>query len=105
MKAKVLKEYLKDIPDSYSFELGKCFVVPGEKADLDPNDFYEIIFDSPIIGMAVDKKSKHFRIILDSKDLDKGIKTLGKLRKFKRRLVRELILSWQKRCQLWLQSL
>ena len=78
MNVGTLKKWLKDVPDRYTVNFSKVFVVPGE--DKEPR--YECIMDDPVIGLA--KGKGHLRFMLWSKDL-KGFQNLGKLKKLKKK--------------------
>jgi hypothetical protein len=77
MKVKSLKRWLKEIPDNYELDLSKLFIIKAEE------DVFECVLDFPIVAIADSKEHKHFRFMIDTKDLDKSIKALGKLKRIK----------------------
>jgi hypothetical protein len=77
-----LKKHLRGIPNDYEVEFSKFFLIRGDK----PQDYYTVIMDQPVIGIADSKEGKHVRFIMWTKDL-KGknrknlSKSLGRIRK------------------------
>jgi len=60
MKVKDLKEHLQSVPDEFDVCLSNGLLVKSEEGK---EEVYEIIFDSPIIGIAENPDDKEIRFI------------------------------------------
>ena len=80
MKVKSLKKWLTEIPDNWELDISKLFVLTGEE------DVLECVLDFPIVAIASSKEYKHFRFMIDTKDLTNhsAITSLGKLYRIKK---------------------
>jgi hypothetical protein len=74
---KSLKKWLEKIPNNYELDLSQIFILKGEE------DIFECTLDNPIVAIVDSKEHKHFRFMIQTKDLDKSIKALGKLKRIK----------------------
>ena len=75
MKPKDLIAHLKDCPEDYDICLSACVEFGKE------NDYYNIIFDNPICGLALDDKNKEIRLVCQHIDTEDH--PLGKVTEIK----------------------
>lgn len=61
MTKKQMIEYLKDVPDDYSFVLGEYSIISE-----DLKEEYVMIYDIPINGILYDEENKEIRFICSS---------------------------------------
>jgi len=57
MKPKDLIDHLKDCPEDYDICLSDCIEFTED------NEYYKIIFDNPICGLALNDESKEIRFV------------------------------------------
>jgi hypothetical protein len=72
MKVKDLIAALQEHPPDFSVELGKVLAIKEQEA-------FEVVLDSPIIGLAVNEGEKDLRLVVQA---DAHVAALGKVTKF-----------------------
>lgn len=87
MKVKDLKELLKDIPDDYNLCISAAEFVTTEE-----NENFELIFDTPISGIAVNDSDKELRFAFVEKKYKDGFH-LARFGKPIKRLKEEVVVK------------